>query len=73
MARPLLNICCVTEPYCVYPVAVRLTMDDGSVQTYTLENKTDIQFKKVMDSLDRMTVGYQYKPRRRNRIHLGKR
>lgn len=75
MAKPLLDIHCVTEPYCDYPVAVKLTMDDGSIQTYVLENKTEIMFGKVMESLHKVTVGYQYKPkhRRKNRIHLGKR
>ena len=59
MAKPLLDIVCITEPYCDYPVAVRLTMDDGSVQTYTLENKTDYMFQKVMDSVRCMNVGYR--------------
>ena len=48
-------------------------MDDGTIQTYTLENKVDVQFQKVMDCLHRMQVGYQYRPRRRNRIYRGKR
>lgn len=75
MAKPLLHIHCINEPYCDYPVAVKVAMDDGSVQTYVLENKTDFQFKKVMESLDNITVGYQYKPRhgRKNRIHLSHR
>ena len=73
MAKPLLDIHCIHEPYCEYPVAVRITMDDGTVQTYNLEHRTDYMFQKVMESLDRMTVGYQHKEeppkRRRNRIH----
>lgn len=73
MARPLLDIHCINEPYCDYPVAVKIAMDDGTVQTYTLDNKMDMQFQKVMDSLNKMTVGYQCRPRRRkNRIHSAK-
>ena len=71
MAKPLLDIVCITEPYCDYPVAVRLTMDDGSVQTYTLENKTEYMFQKVMDSLDHM-CGYhppEIKRRRHRKWH----
>ena len=41
MAKPLLEIHCVREPYCEYPVAVKVTMDDGTVQTYELKNKMD--------------------------------
>lgn len=74
MAKPLLDINCITEPSCDYPVAVKILMDDGTVQTYALENKMDIQFQKVMQCLNKMTVGYQYRPRRRkNRIHRGNR
>ena len=73
MAKPLLKIHCIVEPYCEYPVALRIAMDDGTVQTYALENKMDVQFQKVMDCLHKMTVGYQYRPRRKNRIHRGKR
>ncbi len=70
MAKPLLKIHCIEEAYCDYPVAVRIAMDDGTVQTYCLENKTDYQFGKVMESLDKLTVGYQYRPRKRRcRIH----
>lgn len=73
VARPLLNIHCITEQNCDYPVALRVTMDDGTVQTYNLENKTFYQFRKVLESLDRMTVGYQYRGgKRRSRIHRGK-
>jgi hypothetical protein len=68
VARPLLDIHCITDEYCDYPVAVRIAMDDGTIQTYTLDAKEDYQFKKVMDSLKKMTVGYEYKPRRKNRI-----
>lgn len=70
MARPLLDIFCITEEGCEYPVAVKITMDDGSIQTYNLENKHDYLFDKVMESVTKVTVGYQYKrPKRRNRIH----
>ena len=70
VARPLLDINCITEPSCDYPVAVKILMDDGTVQTYALENKMDLQFQKVMQCLDRIKIGYQYKPKkRRNRIH----
>ena len=70
MAKPLLDVVCIIEPYCDYPVAVRLTMDDGTVQTYNLENKTDYMFEKVMESLNRMKVGYP--PQRKRRYRVGK-
>jgi len=74
MARPLLDIHCITEESCDYPVAVKIAMDDGTIQTYTLDNKMDLQFKKVMSSLEKLTVGYQYKSKRRkNRIHRSER
>ena len=73
MAKPLLDINCITEPSCDYPVAVRILMDDGTVQTYGLENKMEMQFAKVMNSLEKLTVGYQYKPTRKNRIHRSER
>lgn len=74
MAKPLLNIHCITEPYCEYPVAVKLVMDDGSVQEYELKNKTTFQFNNIMKCLNRMKVGYQYNypTKRRSRIHRGK-
>lgn len=67
MAKPLLDINCITEPSCDYPVAVRILMDDGTVQTYGLENKMEMQFAKVMNSLEKLTVGYQYRPKKRRR------
>ncbi len=74
MAKPLVDVVCITEPSCEYPVAVKLLMDDGTVQTYDLTNKMDYQFNKVMESLGKITVGYQYKSKRRkNRIQRGKR
>ena len=72
VAKPLLDVVCITEPYCDYPVAVRLTMDDGSVQTYTLENKTDYMFQKVMDSVRQMKVGYRPPEQRKRRYRVGK-
>ena len=60
MAKPLLKIHCIEADYCDYPVAVRIAMDDGTVQTYALENKTDYQFGSVMKSLEKIAVGYQY-------------
>lgn len=70
MAKPLLKVHCINEDYCDYPVAVKVAMDDGTVQTYVLEHKTDYQFQKVMDSLEKVTVGYQYKGKhRKSRIH----
>lgn len=71
MAKPLLDIVCIEEPHCDYPIAVKLTMDDGTVQTYTLDNKQDIMFQKVMDSLSKMKVGYQYQPEKRRRHRRG--
>ena len=75
MASPLLNVHCITEPSCKYPVALRVTMDDGTVQTYNLESKTEFSFNRFMqetqESLDRLfacfTVGYKYKPPERKK------
>ena len=74
MAKPLLNIHSENEPYCDYPTALKVPMDDGTIQTYVLENKTSYQFDNVMKCLKRMKVGYQYgyPQKRRNRIHRGK-
>ena len=71
MARPILDVHCIMEPGCEYPVAVRLLMDDNTVQTYDLNCKHELQFQKVMDSVH-ISIGYQYEPkrnRRKNRIH----
>ena len=67
MAKPLLKIhVSETEEFCDYPTAVKIPMDDGTVQTYVLENKTSYQFNKVMKCLNRMKVVYQYRyPRKR--------
>lgn len=67
MANPLLSVHCQHEHYCKYPVALRVAMDDGTVQTYVLQNKTELQFQKVMESLQELKVGYQYKPTKKNR------
>ena len=58
MAQPLLDVHCIMEPYCDYPVAVRIAMDDWTIQTYELCNKMDYKFKKVMESLESMQTGY---------------
>ena len=67
MAKPLLDIHCVREPYCEYPVAVRITRDDGTVQTYELKNKMEYKFGEIMVQLERMKVGYQYKGKHEKR------
>ena len=72
MAKPLLKVHCIEKCGCEYPVAIRVAMDDGTVQTYALENHEDLMFRKVMESVEKvkMTVGYQYKPtKRKSRIH----
>ena len=72
MARPLLDIHCITEASCEYPVAVRIAMDDGTVQTYNLECKQeDPRFLDAMSCLERMFECIDgYKPKqRRNRAH----
>ena len=65
--KPLLDIHCQYDSYCDYPTAVRITMDDGTVHTYILQNKTEYQFNKVMENLDRMMVGYPKRKYRRRR------
>ena len=78
MAKPLLDINCITEDSCKYPVAVNIAMDDGTIQTYNLQYDIHPNFAEAMDALERMfdcitITGYQYKPkdkrRRKNRIH----
>lgn len=73
--KPLLHLHGEYEDFCEYPTVLKVPMDDGTVQTYELENKTEYQFDNVMKCLKRMKVGYQcgYPQKRRNRIHLGKR
>ena len=74
MAKPLLNIYGKVETLCEYPTVLKVPMDDGTVQTYVLENKTGYQFENVMKCVRRMRVGYQYRGRheKKNRIHGGK-
>ena len=62
--KPLLDIHCEYDPYCDYPTAIKVAMHDGTVQTYILQNKTEYQFNKVMESLDSIVRGY---PRRKYR------
>ena len=75
MAKPLLHIHCITEKYCDYPVAVKVAMDDGSVQTYVLENSMSPKCQKARCAFEEsveISIGYQYDPhprRRKNRIH----
>lgn len=73
MAKPLLDVHCIEEPTCKYPVGVRITMTDGTVQTYVLQNRMHFQFEYIMKELSDFSRGYQYKPRRRNRDHRCKR
>lgn len=71
MAKPILDVCCIMEPGCEYPVAVRLWMDDNTAQTYNLDCKDELRFQKVIDSVN-VSVGYTFKciPKRvKNRIH----
>ncbi len=75
MAKPLLDILCTqTEPYCPYPIEMKVTMDDGSIQTYVLQNKTEYMFNTVLtglNNLERM-CGYhppEIKRRRHRRWH----
>lgn len=68
MARPLLDIHCIREESCKYPVALKVAMDDGTVQTYNLSCPQP-SFAEAMKVLSRMSfhIGYQFKPKR-NRI-----
>ena len=81
MAKPLLDINCITEDSCEYPIALKVAMDDGTIQTYNLHCDQHPNFVEAMDALGRMfdcihVTGYQYVPReerrRKNRIHRGK-
>ena len=71
MAKPLLNIHCIEDKYSEYPVQLKVTMDDGTVQTYNLEQKVEPHFEEAMDALDRMfaciQIGYQYEPQRQRK------
>lgn len=69
MALPLLDIKPHYDRYCAYPTSLKVAMDDKTVQTYVLQNKTDYQFDKVMECLERMDIGYpkQTEPKKKNR------
>ena len=71
MAKPLLDIHCSYEPGCEYPPDLFVNMDDGTVQTYDLRNKNEYKFRNVIESLEKFTVGYQYKQpeKRKRRVH----
>lgn len=73
MAKPLVDLFCIEKEGCKYPVAVRILMDDSTVQTYTLDTKVSPVVQKASDILTEsisISIGYQYVPkRRRNRIH----
>ena len=71
MAKPLLDIHCKNEAFCEYPTVLKVAMDDGTIQTYVLEKRTEYQFANIMKNLKNMKVGYQYnEPRkRRSRLH----
>lgn len=73
MANPLLELHCVKEPYCQYPVAIKVAMDDGTVQTYDLRNKMEYKFGQVLVALAKMETGYQYRGKHeKSRHHKGK-
>ena len=75
MAKPLLNIHGETEDFCDYPTVLKIPMDDGTIQTYALENKSKYQFENVMKCVRRSKIGYQYGGsfgKRKNRNHGGK-
>ena len=63
--KPLLNISCCYDDYCDYPTMVRVTMDDGTVHNYILQNKTEYQFNKVLEGLNSIVRGYPKRKYRR--------
>ena len=75
MARPLVDLFCIEREGCKYPVAVRILMDDSTVQTYTLDSSVSPVVQKASDILKEsinISIGYQHMPmkrKRRNRIH----
>ena len=73
MAKPLLDVCCITAPGCEYPVAVKILMDDNTAQVYTLDTAMSPKVMKSKADFEKsvhVSIGYIYKPRRRkNRIH----
>lgn len=70
-ARPLSKVHCITKNGCDYPVAVKIAFDDGTVQTYTFQFEVSPQYliakNRFEESLN-ISIGYQYKPKRKNRI-----
>ena len=77
LAKPLLDVHCITDPECEYPSAVKIAMDDGTVQTYFLDCPINPNVRKAQTRFDesiQISIGYQYKPKkRRNRIHRSQR
>lgn len=76
MAKPLVDVHCVTRPGCKYPVALKVAMEDGTVQEYTLNRNIEPYFNRSQDILAesiQISIGYQYRPRRKDRIHRCKR
>lgn len=75
MARPLVDLFCIEREGCKYPIAVRILMDDNTVQTYTLDSRVSPVVQKASDILKHsidISIGYQHMPmkrKRRNRIH----
>ena len=72
MAKPLLNIHGKVETLCEYPTELKIPMDDGTIQTYVLANKTDIQFENMMHLIRRSINGSKYGGsfgKRNSRIH----
>ena len=73
MAKPLLDILCTqTEPYCPYPIEMKVTMDDGSIQTYVLQNKTEYMFNTVLTGLNNLERMIGYRPPRQKRRRFRK-
>lgn len=76
MAKPILDIHCITVPGCKYPVAVKILMDDNTAQLYTLDSAMSpkvIKAKADFEHSLEISIGYQYRPKRKDRIHRGKR
>lgn len=70
-ARPLSKVHCITKNGCDYPVAVKIAFDDGTVQTYTFEGTVNLQLMAARNRFEEslnISIGYQYKPKRKNRI-----
>ena len=82
MAKPLLDIKTQCDPGCKYPTALRVAMDDGTVQTYLLQCQPEpVKFNMeefmnhAMDAFDELfdcfevvePNGTRHKKYRRNR------